>query len=82
MKILKKTNMEKKETATEWLFKQLWEEPKDKFTWNAILSKAKEKEKQQIIDSFEIGYDNGACVQEGNSIYHGGNYYNETFKQD
>jgi len=41
-----------------------------------------EKEKQQIIDSFEIGYDNGACVQEGSSIYHGGNYYNETFKQD
>ena len=29
-----------KETATEWLFKQLWEEPKDKFTWNAILIKA------------------------------------------
>ena len=30
----------------------------------------------------EIGYDNGACVQEGSSIYHGGNYYNETFKKD
>ena len=38
-----------KETATEWLFKQLWEEPKDKFTWNAILSKAKEMEKEQMI---------------------------------
>jgi hypothetical protein len=40
-----------------------------------------EMEKQQIIDSFEIGYDNGACVQEGSSIYHGGNYYNENFNQ-
>lgn len=40
----------KKETATEWLFKQLWEEPKDKFTWNAILDKAKEMEDEIILD--------------------------------
>lgn len=39
-------------------------------------------EKQQIIDAFEIGYDNGACVQEDESIYHGSNYYKKTFKQD
>ena len=45
-----------KETATEWLFKQLWEEPKDKFTWNAILEQAKEMEKQQIIDAY-YGYE-------------------------
>ena len=37
-----------KHTATEWLFEQLWEEPKDKFTWNAILIKAKEMETKQI----------------------------------
>ena len=70
-----------KETAIEWLFKQLWEEPKDKFTWNAILSKAKEMEKRQIIN---------ACNQEecfGSSGYgiheditKGEEYYNETFK--
>ena len=41
-----------------------------------------EIEKQQIINSFEIGYDNGACVQEGNAIYHGNNYYNENFKSE
>ena len=34
------------QTALEYLFEQLWETPKDKFTWNAILEKAKEKEKQ------------------------------------
>ncbi len=71
-----------KQTAVEWLFNQLWDEPKDKFTWNAILSKAKEMEKEQIIDSFEKGYENGACVQEDESIYHGTNYYNQTFKKD
>jgi tRNA A37 threonylcarbamoyladenosine modification protein TsaB len=65
-----------KQTATEWLFKQLWEEPKDKFTWNAILSKAKEMEKQQIMDAankllyHSTGPSDTAAEQ----------YYNETFK--
>ena len=40
-------NMENKMTAAEWLFHQLWDEPKDKFTWYAILEKAKEMEKEQ-----------------------------------
>jgi hypothetical protein len=31
-------------------------------------------------DAFEIGYDNGACVQEGNALYHGSNYYNKNFQ--
>ena len=35
------------QTAVEYLFEQLWETPKDKFTWNAILEKAKEMEKEQ-----------------------------------
>jgi hypothetical protein len=51
---------------------------------NSIISdieQAKEMEKQQIIDAFEKGYENGACVNDGESIYHGGNYYNKTFKQ-
>ena len=44
-----------KQTATEWLFKQLWDEPRDKFTWNAILIKAEEMEKEQIMDAFLEG---------------------------
>jgi hypothetical protein len=43
---------------------------------------AKEMEKEQIVDAFEIGYENGACVNQGESIYHGHNYYNETFKSE
>ena len=31
-----------KKTATEWLFEKLWDSPKDKLTWNAILEQAKE----------------------------------------
>jgi hypothetical protein len=67
-----------KETATEWLFKQLWEEPKDKFTWNAILSKAKEMEKKQIIDAYQQGYNNAYF----NNPLSKEQYYNETFKKD
>ena len=41
-----------KQTAVEYLFEQLWETPKDKLTWNALLEQAKEMEKQQIIDAW------------------------------
>ena len=59
-----------KQTATEWLFKQLWEEPKDKFTWNAILNKAKEMEKEQIENAYNVGNPYKTAEQ----------YYNQTFK--
>ena len=42
--------MEQNKTAVEWLFYQLWDEPKDKFTWYAILEKAKEMDKKQRED--------------------------------
>lgn len=64
-----------KETATEWLFKQLWEEPKDKFNWNAILDKAKEIEKEQLEDAWYAGDEDGA-------IHEFEQYYNETYKQE
>ena len=42
-------------TAVEYLFNELWESPKDKLTWHSILTKAKEMEKQQIIDAHKNG---------------------------
>jgi hypothetical protein len=68
-------------TSIEWLFKQLWEEPKDKFTWYVILTKAKEMEKEQIIDAFWNG-DNSDCTSEQNTKEFAEQYYNETFKKD
>jgi hypothetical protein len=35
---------ETKQTTVDDLFQKLWDEPKDKFTWNAILAEAKEGE--------------------------------------
>lgn len=49
-------NMENNKTAVDWLFHKLWEEPKDKFTWYAILKKAKEMEKKQIVDAYCLGH--------------------------
>jgi hypothetical protein len=63
-----------KQTAVEWLIEQLWEEPKDKFTWNAILSKAKEMEKEQLENAWYAGDEDGA-------IHEFEYYYNETFKK-
>jgi hypothetical protein len=71
-------------SAVEWL-----EEKWNKYDLNLgksgfslLLKQAKEMEKQHIVDSFEIGYENGACVNEGESIYHGHNYYKKTFKSE
>ena len=59
-----------KQTATEWLFKQLWDEPKDKLTWYAILKQAKEMEKEQIKDAYEQG-----DIQ----LVNGEQYYEQTY---
>ena len=65
-----------KETATEWLFKQLWDEPKDKFTWYTILDKAMQMEKEQIINTFKeaqvlVVLDDTKRAEQ---------YYNETYE--
>jgi hypothetical protein len=73
--------MENKQTAVEWMFEQF--ENGDMYNVEdaqRIKHQALAMEKEQIVDAFEIGYDNGACVQDGNAIYHGGNYYKETYK--
>lgn len=49
------------QTAVDYLFEQLWETPKDKLEWYAILSKAKQMEKEQIMkavyDSMGTNFD-------------------------
>ena len=62
-------------TSTQWLFEKLWETPKDKLTWFAILKLAKEMEKQQHSDTWEDGMmsDNGFFGDFEQ-------YYNKTFK--
>ena len=73
-----------KETAVEWLFHQLWEEPKDKFTWYAILKKAKEMEKEQTEISDEEVEDKAEEFEFTNGIYgfkQGVKWYREQLKK-
>jgi hypothetical protein len=64
-----------KQTAVEWLVQQLWNEgyfpygvPED------IVKKAKEMEKEQIMDAYRINPNNENWSNSGID------YYNETFK--
>jgi hypothetical protein len=61
----------KKQTAVEWYFTELWTAPKDKFIWHSILIKAKEMEKEQIVDAHLDGYRSHPYLSE--------QYYNETY---
>ena len=63
-------------TAVEWLFQQLWETPKDKFTWHSILEQAKEMEKEQIIDAWDNGCEDDGIIDNAEQ------YYNKTFKSE
>tara|TARA_R110000822_G_scaffold221854_1_gene355365 strand:+ start:191 stop:415 length:225 start_codon:yes stop_codon:yes gene_type:complete len=69
-----------KQTAVEWFAEKLWNTDKDKFTWYAILKKAKEMEKEQIIEAH--GNKLKKSRDEGNYEYwfSGEDYYNKTFK--
>lgn len=69
-------------TAVEWLEDCLTEKhPNGSFVWNtradleALFKQAKEMEKQQIIDAFNVGF-----KDRGLSFLQGEQYYNETFK--
>jgi hypothetical protein len=43
------------QTAVEWMYQQLWDIPRDKFFWQVVLKKAKEMEKDQMINSYLAG---------------------------
>jgi hypothetical protein len=59
-----------KQTAVEWLVEKLTETPYIDDFWGQV-KKAKEMEKQQIIDAYNNGDNRSAEL-----------YYNETFKSE
>jgi hypothetical protein len=65
-----------KQTATEFLFEKLWDSPKDKLTWNAILEQAKEMEKEQIENAWWDGNDN---EPKESTKHFAQQYYKETY---
>jgi hypothetical protein len=63
----------KNQTATDWLFRKLWDEPKDKFTWYALLQQAKEMEREQMCQFISDYIDDGQDLTTEE-------YYNQTYK--
>ena len=61
-----------KQTSVEQLFHKLWDTPKDKFTWYAILKEHMVIHKEEIINSFFEGAYGGDNIS-------GEQYYNETY---
>ena len=61
-----------KQTAVEWLFKELLNSEPNILEWNKLLQQAKEMEKEQIIDAYNKGeFNDGFVAVE--------DYYNETY---
>ncbi len=68
-----------KQTAVEWMFKQLWNTPKDKFVWNSILNAAKQSEKNQIFESLIDGRSMGLGFSDKLTMEE---YYKQTYGKD
>ena len=66
-----------KETATEWLFDKLWDEPRDKFNWFVLLKQAEKMEKEQIIDAHK-----DSAMFEMDSDKYAEQYFKKTYKKD
>jgi len=53
------------------MYEELWNADKDKWAWNVILKDTLEKEKEQIMDAYEVSHISMMTAEQ---------YYNETFK--
>jgi len=52
------------------MYEELWNADKDKWAWNVILKDTLEKEKEQIMDAYEVSHISMMTAEQ---------YYNETF---
>tara|TARA_R110000868_G_scaffold39775_2_gene138208 strand:- start:501 stop:776 length:276 start_codon:yes stop_codon:yes gene_type:complete len=64
-----------KQTAVDYLFEKLWDEPKDKFTWYKIAGDAKDMEKEQIKEAYDAGVWEVGCRNADSE-----EYYKETYE--
>lgn len=46
---------EKTQTAVDWMFEKLWEEPKDKLIWQSIIDAARIMERNQLMEAYRRG---------------------------
>jgi hypothetical protein len=56
-------------TSIESLFNKLWEEPKDKLTWNSILEEAKEMHGQEMAQLLQQEISDNSPKEENKTSY-------------
>jgi hypothetical protein len=66
----------RKNTAVDYLFKELWDRPKDKMVWFYIFEKAKQMEEGQIA----VAYSTGTLEGVTQNFTNGYSYYEKTYK--
>jgi len=66
-----------KQTPIELLFEKLWDTPKDKFTWYAILKEHMEIEKEHIMEARRNGF--YKATEKYGEKRTNIQYYNETY---
>ena len=72
-----------KQSSVEFLFKKLWNTPKDKFEWQAILKEAIDKHEVEIIRGTTRGF--LAASDElplDDALSYAQQYYNSTYKNE
>jgi predicted double-glycine peptidase len=67
-----------KQTAVQWFYEEIWRQFGFSCSSN-ILDKAKEMERQQIINASAIAYED---MFGANGTEYGKEYYNKTYKRD
>lgn len=68
--------MNKEKPVVDWLFQQLWNTPKDKLNWNALLIQARKKFEKQITDACYEGMQSGFDANYGRAEM----YYKEKYE--
>jgi hypothetical protein len=70
-----------KQSSVEQLMRELWDTPKDKFTWHTIMKYYSERHKQEIIESYREGRTDQQA-KKPSRFYNrtSEQYYNETFE--
>ena len=77
-----------KQTAVQWFANKMMTEYHSKKEWDDIFDQALEMEKEQIIDAYDIGSNEGYDlakidhIEEGHYMKEPIEYYNETFKSE
>lgn len=71
-----------KQSSVESLFQKLWDTPKDKFTWYAILEEHKAIHQEEIERAYYEGIVIVMSKPDDDMLQLSQQYYNETFNND